>query len=97
MVLGVSSPPPPQDAPPVPVNPVRALAARLSAEEDPWYQWATRPRGPRQRYEDVMLQIRRDLAVLKEPKEYHPDDSFYEKRIVAFRVEALELAKELGL
>jgi hypothetical protein len=44
-----------------------------------------------------MLQIRRDLAVLKEPKEYHPDDSFYEKRIVAFRVEALELAKELGL
>jgi hypothetical protein len=44
-----------------------------------------------------MLQIRRDVAVLREPKEYHSDDSFYEQRIAGCREEANRLAEELGL
>lgn len=49
------------------------------------------------RFRALVVQIRRDLAVLKEPKAYHPDDAFYLERIRVCRETAKALAKTLGL
>jgi hypothetical protein len=73
----------------------RSLVENIEPE-DPWILWARRPTGPRERLDDLVLQIRRDMAVLKEPRTYHPDD-FFEQRIAAYQQEALSLMKELGL
>ena len=86
-----------QPAEPEPIDLMKALVARIHEDGDPWRAWVQRPRTKEQRLQDLTLQIRRDMAVLQEPKEYHPDDSFYERRIAGCREEANALAEELGL
>ncbi len=63
-------------------------------EHDPWQAWLARAHGPRERLEDLILQIKRDTAVLREPKCYHPND-FFERRIEAYRADAQALAEKI--
>ncbi len=69
----------------------------LDSPDPFWVAWLARPHTPQTRLDDLVLQIRRDLAVLRESRDYHPDDSFYEERIASCREEAARLMSQLKL
>jgi len=62
---------------------------------DPWVVWAARPHTPQARYDDAMLQLKRDTAVLNGDPVYCTDRAFYEWRIEAMREQASSAMQEI--
>lgn len=66
-------------------------------EPDPWATWAARPVTPQTRLDDLILQIKRDAAVLAGDPAFFAgigDKEFYEARIAAMRLEAQSIIPE---
>ena len=69
------------------------------SDPDPWAAWAARPLTPETRLEDIIMQIKRDVAVLAGDLSYYSgegDREFYEARIAAMQAEAGGIDEFMG-